>query len=140
MSRATGVHHKFVDVIPDQLDDATIYVSIQYATSVHKCLCGCGNEVVTPLSPTDWRLTFDGETISLCPSIGNWSFPCQSHYWIEQDSVRWAPRWNKKQIEAGRRRARETKQHHRAQPQASPLAARSPSLIERVLRKVARRR
>jgi len=34
--------------------------------------------VVTPLSPTGWSLIFDGETVSLYPSIGNWNFPCRS--------------------------------------------------------------
>jgi hypothetical protein len=57
---------------------------------------------VTPLSPTDWKLTFDGETISLSPSIGNWSLKCQAHYWIERNQVRWAGRWSRDEIEAGR--------------------------------------
>jgi hypothetical protein len=51
----------------------TIYISIRFATVGHKCCCGCGREVITPLSPTDWSLTSDGETVSLHPSIGNWS-------------------------------------------------------------------
>ncbi len=79
--RATSVRHKFVDVVPGQLERETLYVSIPFATAAHLCLCGCGHEVVTPLSPTDWRLIFDGATVSLEPSIGNWSYPCQSHYW-----------------------------------------------------------
>jgi len=28
--------------------------------------------------------------VSLAPSIGNWSFPCNSHYWITGNEVRWA--------------------------------------------------
>jgi len=44
-----------------------------------------------PLGPTDWKLTFDGESVSLYPSVGNWNFPCQSHYWIQENKVRWAP-------------------------------------------------
>jgi hypothetical protein len=90
--------HEFVEFIPDQLEEDTIYVSIPYATVVHKCCCGCGTEVVTPLSPTDWTLNFDGESISLDPSIGNWSFDCKSHYWIWRDRVHWAERWSKKRI------------------------------------------
>jgi hypothetical protein len=38
-------------------------------------------------------MVFDGKTISLDPSIGNWSFPCQSHYWITSSEVRWVPKW-----------------------------------------------
>jgi hypothetical protein len=95
--------HKFVTFMPDHLEDGVLYISMEYATAIHKCCCGCGNEVVTPLSPTDWKLTFDGETISLYPSIGNWNFKCQSHYWIKNDEVEWAPKWTRGQIERGRR-------------------------------------
>lgn len=94
--------HKFVKNIPDTLENGVVYVSVDYSTAIHKCCCGCGNEVVTPLSPTDWKLSFDGETVSLYPSIGNWSLPCQSHYWITDNEVEWAPRWTKRQIERGR--------------------------------------
>ena len=94
--------HKFVKNIPDTLENGVVYVSVDYSTAIHKCCCGCGNEVVTPLSPTDWKLSFDGETISLSPSIGNWSLPCQSHYWITDNEVEWAPKWTKRQIERGR--------------------------------------
>ena len=94
--------HEFVEYISEQLRDKTIYVSMAYATVAHKCCCGCGNEVVTPLSPTDWKLTFDGESISLHPSIGNWSFPCQSHYWIKHNRVKWSLRWSQEEIRDGR--------------------------------------
>jgi hypothetical protein len=91
--------HKFVEFIPDQLEDGILYVSTTYATILHKCACGCGNEVVTPLSPSDWQLTFNGETISLYPSIGNWSFPCRSHYWIRKNEVVWVYDWYKESKE-----------------------------------------
>ncbi len=94
--------HKFVQFIPNELEEGVLYISTEFATATHKCACGCGREVVTPLSPTDWSLTFDGRTISLEPSIGNWSFPCQSHYWIKRDKIRWAPKWSAHQIKAGR--------------------------------------
>lgn len=100
----TGLRHEFVEFIPDELASNTIYISIAFATVAHRCCCGCGNEVVTPLSPTDWQLTFDGETVSLYPSIGNWSFPCQSHYWIVRNGIRWAEQWSEEKIAAGRAR------------------------------------
>lgn len=100
--REVALTHQWVEYIPNDLEDGVLYVSLSFATVVHKCCCGCGREVVTPLSPTDWRLTFDGETISLFPSIGNWSFPCQSHYWIECNTAQWARRWSKGEIAAGR--------------------------------------
>ena len=101
MKRAR-IEHRFVDAIPARLEEGVVYVSIGFATVVHKCLCGCGQEVVTPLSPTDWRLTFDGASISLDPSVGNWSFDCQSHYWITRNRVRWAGKMSREQIAAVR--------------------------------------
>lgn len=102
MKRVTILTYEFVEYIPDDLRDGTLYVSMAFATVAHKCCCGCGSEVITPLSPTDWRLIFDGESISLDPSIGNWSFPCQSHYWIKRNRVIWAPRWSQEMVNAGR--------------------------------------
>ncbi len=94
--------HEFVEFIPDELEQGAIYVSIRFATASHLCCCGCGNKVVTPIRPTDWTLIFDGKTVSLHPSIGNWSFPCQSHYWIRNNRVKWAPKWSRAEIERGR--------------------------------------
>jgi hypothetical protein len=106
------IKHEFVEYIPNELKDGTVYVSIEFATVAHKCCCGCRNEVVTPLSPTDWKLTFDGESISLDPSIGNWSFRCKSHYWIKRNMVKWAPRWSEKEVQAGRAHDRLTKESY----------------------------
>jgi hypothetical protein len=102
MTRQVSITHEFVDYIPDTPKEGMVYVCVPFATAVHKCCCGCGMEVVTPLSPTDWKLIFDGQSISLDPSIGNWSFPCQSHYWIRRNKVEWARRWSRKEIEVGR--------------------------------------
>lgn len=96
------IQHKFVDFIPDDPDEGIVFVSIKYKTSVHKCACGCGNKVVTPLTPDDWKLTFDGKTISLYPSIGNWNFPCQSHYFITRNHIRHVRKWSRWEIEFNR--------------------------------------
>ena len=88
--RRTHVTHVFVDYLPDQLEPGVVYVSIEHTLAAHLCCCGCGHEVVTPLGPRDWKLIFDGVSVSLSPSIGNWRLPCRSHYWIQQDQVRWA--------------------------------------------------
>ena len=109
MIRRTNITHEFVETIPENLQHGTLYISIPFATAVHRCCCGCGNEVVTPLTPTDWELSFNGETVSLYPSIGNWSLPCKSHYWITRDKVRWASKWSDKQIRLGRSRDRRAK-------------------------------
>ncbi len=98
------ISHKFVETIPEIIEEGTLYISSKYSTAVHKCFCGCGNEVVTPLSNTGWKLSLNGDTVSLYPSIGNWSLPCQSHYWITNDEIRWAPKWTKEEIASGRKR------------------------------------
>jgi hypothetical protein len=102
MTRSVRLRHEFVEFIPNRLDDGVLYISWVYATVSHNCCCGCGTEVVTPLAPSEWSLTFDGVTVSLAPSVGNWSLPCQSHYWIRRNNVVWARRWYREEIEAGR--------------------------------------
>lgn len=97
------IQHKFVEFIPDAIEDGVLYISIEYCTAIHKCVCGCGNEVVTPLSPTDWEITFNGKTVSLSPSIGNWNFACKSHYWIIKNQIRLARRWKEWEIKDGRK-------------------------------------
>ena len=96
------MRHEFVENIPEKLENGIVYISITYSTVAHLCACGCKNEVFTPLSPTDWKLTFDGESVSLYPSIGNWGFACKSHYWIKNNVVEWSKSWTKKQVDAGR--------------------------------------
>jgi Family of unknown function (DUF6527) len=112
VSARASLDPQFVEFLPENLDEGFLYISIPYATTAHLCACGCGNEIVTPLSPTDWRLTFDGETVSLDPSIGNWSFACQSHYWIEQNRIDWAPAWSKEKIARGREHDRRRKREY----------------------------
>ena len=102
MKQVRLLKYEFVEFIPEELKEGTVYISIAYATVAHKCCCGCGQEVITPISPTDWELTFDGETISLNPSVGNWGFACKSHYWIRRNRIRWARRGSQEEIDIGR--------------------------------------
>jgi len=83
------VHHQFVEYVPEfeLVEEGILYISIPFATAVHRCMCGCGMEVVTPLSPKDWQLTYNGKVVTLSPSIGNWKFKCRSHYWIKKGMV-----------------------------------------------------
>ena len=112
MRKEIHLVHEFVEFMPDVLKESTVYISIKYATVAHKCCCGCGYEVITPLSPTDWRLIFDGESISLEPSIGNWNFPCKSHYLIRRSTVIWARKWSRKEIEEARAEEFQSKNKH----------------------------
>ena len=82
---------KFVEYIPTDLEPGVLYISMKYATAIHLCACGCGEKVVTPLSRSDWKLLFDGESITLRPSIGNFEFQCKSHYFITENRIDWCP-------------------------------------------------
>lgn len=89
----------FVDIIPDHIEEGVFYICERYTTAIHKCCCGCGEEVVTPLSAADWSVRKTGNAVSLMPSIGNWGFACKSHYYIQQNHVRWATRFSQWQID-----------------------------------------
>ena len=43
-------------------------------------------------------MIYDGEAISLKPSVGNWSFDCKSHYWITNNEVKWSLKWSDETI------------------------------------------
>ena len=126
MKRPVMLAHEFVKAIPDKLEERTLYVSVDYATVVHRCCCGCGREVVTPLTPTDWTLIYDGVSISLNPSIGNWGFECRSHYWIDKSKVRWARRWSRSRIDAGRARDRRLKGRYYGEDEMAILRVEGP--------------
>jgi hypothetical protein len=85
--RMTRLTHEFVEYVPEELDDGVVYVSVRWRVAVHSCCCGCGERVVTPLDPAQWTLLFDGQNISLKPSIAGGR--CNSHYVITTGKVRW---------------------------------------------------
>jgi hypothetical protein len=100
--RRSSIIHEFVKYTPAELAEGVLYISVTYRTAVHRCACGCGNKVVTPIGPADWQLFYDGDSVSLIPSIGNWGFPCRSHYWIGLNQIRWSGTWTNERIAAGR--------------------------------------
>lgn len=123
---------KFIEFIPEKIEDGILYISIEYCTAIHKCVCGCGNEVVTPLSPTDWNLTFNGKAVTLHPSIGNWNFECQSHYWIRNNKIEFAGNWTEKEIRLGRENDLECKAvyfENLDPPREEPIAKECPKTI-----------
>lgn len=97
--RQTSIKPKFVDLIPERLEEGVLYICDRYQIVAHKCCCGCGTEVVTPLSPVEWAVKKSGDSVSLSPSIGNWSFKCKSHYWIIKNGVVWAGQLSQSQID-----------------------------------------
>lgn len=122
---------QFVEYVPDDLAEGVLYVSISYAVAAHRCACGCGQEVVTPLSPTDWKIIFDGESVSLDPSIGNWSFPCRSHYFIRNGKVQWAGNMTDAEIRRGRLRDRASKDAHYAKKSGADHKAIEGNAVDR---------
>jgi hypothetical protein len=95
---------EYVENIPEQLIEGVLYICERYRTVAHKCCCGCGEEVITPLTPADWEIRKDGNTVTLHPSIGNWSFACQSHYIIRKNLVVWAGTMTQQEIKRVRTR------------------------------------
>lgn len=80
---------EFVECIPDELQEGVLYVSEKYETAIHLCACGCGNQTVTPTGGNRWIITISNGNVTLNPSIGNWQFPCKSHYFIRENRVEW---------------------------------------------------
>lgn len=105
---AQPMRHAFVRAVPETLEPETLYVSLDYVTTSHLCACGCGAEVVLPLHPTKWRMTFDGASVSMDPSIGSRTLPCRSHYWIDKGRVRWANRMSDEDFERALERDQRT--------------------------------
>jgi hypothetical protein len=139
----TAYSHKFVKAFPDKLGEGVLYVSVEFGTAAHLCFCGCGGEVYTRFSRWDWSMRFDGETVSLRPSIGNWSFPCQSHYVLSGGHVEWADRWSTERIERGRAldRKRKDRRYKGPEPATPDLEkaidlAPPPGLITRLWRRL----
>lgn len=112
MIRHRTLEHRFVRNAPRELDPGVLYISMEYATAVHSCCCGCRERVVTPFTPTDWAMTFDGESVTLNPSVGNWNQDCRSHYVIKRNRVIDCGPWTNAQVEAERRRDKQAKRTH----------------------------
>ena len=91
--------HQFVEFIPDNLLPEILYISIEHDIAIHLCACGCKNQVVTPLSPAEWSITYDGRSISMSPSIGNWNFECKSHYFIRKGRIDWSRKFSREEID-----------------------------------------
>ena len=88
---------EFVNRIPSILKDGILYVCIECNVIVHKCACGCGEKTVTPIDKENgWIMKYDGQTITLRPSIGNFSMNCKSHYYITENKVEWLERYTNK--------------------------------------------
>jgi hypothetical protein len=106
VTRIDRLEPAFVETIPRDLEPGKLYVSIPYTTVVHLCPCGCGSEVVTSLHPARFSLTYDGDTISLDPSVGSSGLACRSHYFIRNSRVRWCDALSDEEVAGARARDR----------------------------------
>ena len=82
----------FVETIPidsGELVEGNLYISMKYNTIVHRCPCGCGGLSEVTLHPARRRIFYDGEYVSIKPSIGARSLKCRSHYWIKRNRILW---------------------------------------------------
>lgn len=132
MLRHKELMPRFIKSIPRQLEPGVLYVSIEYGTAVHSCCCGCGQEVATPLTPTEWRLTNNSGKVSLWPSVGNWNLPCRSHYIIRDNRVLEAGTWNDTKIKAEQRRDKAAKAEYYAKLNQSQQPNQLPTRKEPV--------
>jgi Family of unknown function (DUF6527) len=82
-----NISPQYVDYIPRELEDGMLYISKQFQTASHRCCCGCGTKIVTPLRETEYTLLERNGLVSLLPSIGR---------------VVWASKMTQEQIRRGR--------------------------------------
>lgn len=73
---------KYVEFVPNDLEQNVLYISKEFETIVHLCLCGCGNLSVTPINERGWKLIESNNKVSLTPSILNTACPNRYHYII----------------------------------------------------------
>jgi hypothetical protein len=77
------------EYMPDVFEPGKLYISKKFDVAIHICLCGtCGLQVVTPLGDGEWNiLEHESGKVSLSPSIGNYQYPCKSHYIITKNKA-----------------------------------------------------
>ena len=80
---------QIVHRVPENLQSGLLYVCFDCKVVAHLCACGCGEKVVLPIDPQFWSVRYDGETVTMAPSIGNYQYACKSHYWISNNKVIW---------------------------------------------------
>lgn len=134
--RRERVKPQFVEFIPDILEGGIVYISIPYGAIIHACCCGCGAKVSTPLSPAQWKFTYDGEHISLSPSVGSGVLRCKSHYFISRNEVRWARPLTKAETAASLQHDQAVAvQHHEPEPAEPPCWRRCRAWVRSRIRR-----
>jgi hypothetical protein len=132
-----AIRPEYVGQLPDRLEEGVLYIAEEFNLTAHKCCCGCGEDVYNKLSPVKWRLIKmrDG-SVSLEPSVGNWKYACESHYWIRENRVIDAGPMSVKAIEAVKKQDRRDRDKHiaRVNAKAQNFWQRSRAVVSRGLR------
>jgi hypothetical protein len=109
--------YELVESMPATLEEGVLYISQRFRTASHRCACGCGYRVVTPLRPGRWQVRLSDKGATLRPSIGNSSFRCRSHYYITCGRVEWLGVYTDEMIAHARAR-----DNPRAHPKLLPVS------------------
>ena len=130
MRKRTSLRPRFVRSIPAdgrQIEEGYLYIALQYNTIVHRCPCGCGGLSEIGLGPGLRTIEYDGEKVSLWPSIGARALKCRSHYWVRKNEVVWATELPEKLDTWYEAKRREAQDKRRRQIESGPGVARGLS-------------
>ena len=118
--KVQSLRPKYVEHLPESLEEGILYVCEEFSLTAHKCCCGCGEDVHNKLGPAKWRLIKhpDGR-VSLDPSVGNWKYACRSHYWICENEVLEAAPMSSRAIQAVQARDRRDRDKYIARVNAA---------------------
>lgn len=133
MTRVDKIVPNFVEYMPPALAPGVLYISMEHRVTKHLCACGCGQVVVLPLHPGQWALTFDGETITMSPSVGNVGQSCRSHYFIRAGRIVWSYALTERDGRVGRERDRAAIETVRGEAAQAPARR---GLIRRLIRRL----
>lgn len=120
-SRIVQIEPRRVEFIPGELEEGVLYISERFHTAAHRCCCGCGAKIVTPLKPFAWTLTEAASGVTLRPSVGSWNLACKSHYWITKNAVEWDEVFSEAEIESVRKSDEIAREQHFARRARSPF-------------------
>ena len=107
-----NIRLQLVRFMPKELEQGVLYVSEEFGAAAHRCACGCGAKIRTPLGPTEWSVEETSAGPTLRPSVGNWQQACQSHYLITRGEVMWVRSWTSEEIADGRRREEDRRREY----------------------------
>lgn len=130
------IRPEYVTQFPSTFVEGVLYICEEFETAGHMCCCGCGEKVITPLNPAKWQIQKDGNRVSLFPSVGNWKYACQSHYWISRSQVIEAKKFDSKTIQAVQRRDRRAMEDYIVLTKATATSSKmqKPSLLDKLIR------